>query len=107
MRSRQSRLASVTFAFVAASLCSYVLSYAPLYRYAFGADQRLNGDTLRDRRAWQDAFIPVEWLMDRRLLREPFLRWSEAWGVRRNMEREQLVRDYERLLRQAEAKHRP
>jgi hypothetical protein len=57
-------------------LLAYVLSYAPMYRLAFGGQTYVlpDGGPL-------GIYRPVDWMIDREPLRRPLLSWANVCGV--------------------------
>lgn len=57
----------------------YVLGYAPLEKARRTA-------ALPVPAAMMDLYVPVQWLIDQSLLREPLLQWADLWGMRVSFE---------------------
>lgn len=85
--SRKPLLKNLCFlALLAAILVAgYVLSYAPVYRLRHGTFPKQSAMVASS--PWlgmsglMTGYAPVEWLMDRTILREPLCRWADLWGV--------------------------
>ena len=73
-RTKPSRTSLVAFGMLLTVL--YVLSYAPVFRFAGDAGDHFLG--LRE--DWQELYRPVEWLTDSTRLREPLMNWGCALG---------------------------
>jgi hypothetical protein len=114
-RQRPSLTSLVAFAMLLTVL--YVLSYAPVYRWTYGASvvERIPitcGNAIsfdasgRPVTFWEasmrwkpiGAYRPVELLIDRTPLRGPLLSWSGLFGVREDFEFGSQFREARRLL---------
>ena len=71
---------------------TYVLSYAPVYRYfAENVAAEPSG-------VWR-VYVPVEWLIDRTPLRSPLLAWADLWGVAFELDSASEAREFLREVR--------
>ena len=70
------------------TICVYVLSFAPVYRWNID-DQ----NSLTPVGRWRVLYKPVEWLIDATPLREPLLVWAEWWNVRSFVETDSHFRE--------------
>lgn len=73
-RTKPSRTSIVAFGMLLVVL--YVLSYAPVFRFAGDAGDQFLGF----REDWQELYRPVEWLTDSTPLRKPLMNWAALWG---------------------------
>jgi hypothetical protein len=68
----------------------YSLSYAPAYRWKYGADTAGALGIPIDPE--MPVFRPVEWMIDKSPLRSMLLAWSDVWGVGSSFRRDTELR---------------
>lgn len=76
----------------------YVLSYAPVVRSVQSGSEwgnwRFGELVLAVGSAELAAYTPVEWLIDRTILKEPFMWWGDLWGVEASFRDGSRIRCY-------------